>query len=482
MTRTGKKQILLIPAAAAIVAAAFLLFLWKGAFLPSDIGWEEQTLSWCGKEAVLKDRSLSVYSDGRKTWTTDWDWNVQSCCQADLDRDGSEELLLLVWKRGSYGDHMPFWVEKNDHDMSQHIFIYRCANERTTGLRAAWMSSAIPVRIREMQTDGQRVVIRDENGVISIWEWEDFGLKMLAEGAESLSFMACGDQLLHKAVLRRGLPDDDYSYMYAGIRDRIREADLASLNQETPLVADKSLLSDYPRFGSPAETAQSVEDLGIDIVSTANNHALDQGMYGVDVTLSVYEGLGIIPVGTHGSEEEAVRPESAVRIVTRNGIKVALLGFTYGTNGRSEADHPHAVELFAAEERLTEALSYARENADAVIVFAHWGTEYDEEPDEEQKRITNLLLEHQADVVIGTHPHVVQPYELLTGKNGHRMLVYYSLGNLISAQKQENCRRGGIASFELVRTGQNRVCILAPELSDIYTEQDMVVWGRPGNL
>ena len=121
MTTTGRKQIGFLLAAVAIAMAAFLLFLWKGAFLPREIYWEEDDLSWEDLAATLKDRTFSLYQDDRKIWSSEWDWNVQACEIADLDGDGIEELLLLVWKRGSYGDHMPFWVKRNDHDLEQHI-------------------------------------------------------------------------------------------------------------------------------------------------------------------------------------------------------------------------------------------------------------------------------------------------------------------------------------------------------------------------
>ena len=310
----------------------------------------------------------------------------------------------------------------------------------------------------------------------SLWEWENFGLKLLADDLECVQVMACGDQLLHKAVIARGMRDDDYSYLYAGIRDVIGTADLASLNQETPLVSDKALVSDYPRFGSPAESAKAVASLGIDIVSTANNHALDQGMYGVDTTLSVYEDLGIVPVGTHASDDPADDPEDAVRFLDCKDIRLALLSFTYGTNGNVIPAYPHAVERLTEEDRMRTALRYARENADAVIVYAHWGTEYRLQTDEMQAYYTDLFAEEGVDVVIGTHPHVLQEYVLQRNETGHTMLVYYSLGNLISAQTREECRTGGVASFGLVRTGRGRVCILSPELLEVITEQDSVQW------
>ncbi len=475
MTRTGKKQIEFLLAAAAVVAAAFFVFAWKGAFLSEPVRWEDRAFSWEGCDVVLKDRTLTLYDGGSRIWSSDWDWSVQTCEKADLDGDGMEELLLLVWKRGSYGDHMPFWVERNDHDLAQHIFIYRREKSRSAGIRPAWMSSQTGFFINGMYTDTGRVVLEKEDGSFSLWQWEGFGLKQLADPASSFSVLACGDQLLHASVISPGMKNNDYSYMYADIRDVIISADLSSLNQETPLVRDKALVSDYPRFASPFETADAVADLGIDVVTTANNHALDQGMNGIDTTIRVYEDLGILPVGTHASSDDAEDVASAVRLIERNGVKTALLSFTYGTNLKVSGQG-RAVEYFTDTDRLTGALAYARENADAVIVYAHWGTEYAKQLDEEQENLTDLLLRQGVDVVIGTHPHVLQPYEILTGADGHKMLVYYSLGNLISAQEAEECRHGGIASFTLVKSGRGRVVIVKPDLLKIYTEQRSVRW------
>lgn len=475
ITTTGRKQIGFLTAAVAIATAAFLLFLWKGAFLPKEISWEADSFVWEDCEAELKDRTFSLYQNGRKIWSSKWDWSIQSCATADLDGDGVQELLLLVWKRGSYGDHMPFWVKRNDHDLQQHIFIYRRDRERDLGIRPAWMSSAVGFDISGMYTDANKVAIEKADGSFSLWQWENFGLKLLDEEADSVHVLALGDQILHASLIAPGMRSGDYSYMYADIRDVVQSAELASLNQETPLVKDPALISDYPRFGSPIETAGAVADLGIDVVSTANNHALDQGMYGIDTTIDAYGPYGIMPVGTHASDDPASDPADAVRFTEINGVRIALLSFTYGTNGIT-VKNEHAVERFADEERMKRAIGYAAENAHAVIVYAHWGTEYSKEIDEEQQRLTELMQQEGVDVVIGTHPHVMQPYEVRVRDDGHKMLVFYSLGNLISAQEPEDCKHGGAASFVLIRSGAGSVCIARPEMIKLCTQGRSVHW------
>ncbi len=472
MSTTRKRTILFCIAAAAIAAAAFMLFGWKGMFLQREFVNKE--MSWGDLEVRSKNGLLILYRDNTEVWRTDWDWSVQDYCLADLDRDGQNELAMLVWKRGSYGPHRPFWVMHNDIRLEQHVFVYAREPERTTQVRALFMSSSIGKGTEEMGTDGVRLVLK-RNGHYSVFEREVFGLKLLNEEAPSADMICLGDQLLHLGLLAEGMRTDDYSYLYGAIEEDVQKADLASLNAETPLVADKALVSDYPRFGSPAGIAQAVSAAGFDLVSTANNHALDQGMAGIDTTVRAYEDANVVCVGTHPQGEEAEDPSRAVRFVTRNGIRLAFLAFTYGTNGLNDKSHPYAVESFRDEDRMIRALDLAAEHADAVIVFAHWGTEYESEPDPEQRRLAALFAQHGADVVIGTHPHVLQPYEVIGSEGGHRTLVYYSLGNLISAQKEEACRRGGAACFTLVKT-TDRVAVLDADLKTVVTEAGRVRW------
>ena len=472
MNTTTKRAILFCSAAAAIAAAAFMLFGWKGMFLKREFTNKEA--AWGDLQAKAEDGILALYRNNTEVWRSDWDWSVQDFCLADLDGDGEDELVLLVWKRGSYGPHRPFWVSHNDICLEQHVFVYKREPERASQIRALFMSSSVGKDIGGMGTDGTNLVLK-ENGRFTVWDREVFGLKLLNADAAKVDMICLGDQLLHPGLLKEGMRTDDYSYLYDAIRDDLKKADLSSLNAETPLVTDKALVSDYPRFASPVGIADAVSASGVDIVSTANNHAFDLGMNGVETTIRAYEDAGIVCVGTHAQDEEQDDPSCAFRIVPCNGIRIAFLAFTYGTNGLSDGEHPFAVESFQNEERMICALDLAREKADAVIVFAHWGTEYERDPDPEQRRLAAIFAEHGADVVIGTHPHVLQPYETIEGKEGHRTLVYYSLGNLVSSQKEEACKRGGAAQFTLVQT-TDRVAVMDPVLRTLITERGRVRW------
>lgn len=469
MNGTDRKKYLLILMAAATLVAAIVLFWWKGSFLPSSIPWTKSRFDWESEEVILANRQVKIMSEGRMIYCSDWNWNIQAVGYADLDQDGVEELIFLTWKRGNYGDHRPFWVEKNDWNLKQHIFIFHRDEERKEKLRPMWMSSEVGKTIADLTTGASgTVILTEDDGDLSVWKWEGFGLKMVTEQTGKVDFLAAGDQLLHLPLLQPGLRTGNYDYLYERIAETVHSYDLASLNQETPLVADPAFISDYPRFGSPIETAEAVKNAGFDIVSAATNHALDQKRYGIDTTLGAYEAQGILCCGIH--RENGSEARDAVILTEVNGIRIAFLSFAEGINALTDTKRKELpVDLFSDQTRLTEALQYARANADAVIVFAHWGEEYEKTAGKEQRALAAKLCAAGVDVVIGTHPHVVQEYEWLTGANGRKTLVCYSLGNLISAQKDADCLRGALASFRMIKMPWSGVEITEEKLLPVQT-------------
>lgn len=165
----------------------------------------------------------------------------------------------------------------------------------------------------------------------------------------------------------------------------------------------------------------------------------------------------------------------AYEVLEKNGIRCAFLGFTQTTNGhRLPEDTPWSLHTLDNEDQVLDALAEARADADLVVVFVHWGTEYAAEPDETQLRWARLFAEGGADVVLGTHPHVLQPVEWVEGRDGHKTLVYYSLGNCISAQTDPACRLGGLAWFTAVL--EDGVCRIAE--SGLKTVETLEETGR----
>lgn len=264
---------------------------------------------------------------------------------------------------------------------------------------------------------------------------------------------AVGDIMMHEGQIWSGYDREadtyDYSEFFQDIKHEISSADIAMANLETTLAGKESKFTGYPRFNSPDELADALKDAGFDVVVTANNHCLDRGEKGAVRTIDVLEQKGLMPIGTSRTEEE--RGEVAVKEI--NGIKIAFLAYTYGTNGNPiPKDKPYLVNL-TDEDVILKDLARAGESADAVVVYLHFGQEYQRDASDQQKQLARLLLEKEADVVIGSHPHVTQPGEWVsvTGAGGEtfRKYVAYSLGNFISAQRFPHTEEGMILRITL---------------------------------
>ena len=507
MDSDKKKNIWKKTAAAALIVAAVTLLLFAacrrldmdGYLLPAWTKPYQRDAAACGPGRAfwetrtvqddirieLSRKKVTVTGSEDLHWTSPDGVLVQDVLYEDIDRDGERELILLCWRRGSYGEHMPFWVEKNDNDWGQHIFIYDYLRDNTvypSKVHPIWMSSAIPMNIIGFSFDerNQAIYITQDGGTISGWAWLSWGLELISEQSE-VSFLCAGDLLIHGPIYGRALADGSFDFLFDIARfdpeltKRFQKTDIAAIGAESPLVTDSPLFGSYPSFGTPAFLAEAVGNAGFDLAVCATNHALDRGMNGIDTTLSAYGNAGVRAIGTQGSgDQSAYRP---YEIINREGIRFALLSYTYGINGLSlPEESPYAVHLLPEEEELRADLALARADADCVLVFVHWGTEYASEPDEMQQAYTKIFLEEGVDVVIGTHPHVVQPYEVLTaegrgsaaGSGTHRMLVYYSLGNFISANADPAQNSGALASFTIKKDGDH-IEITDPELIPIET-------------
>ncbi len=434
---------------ALVITGAVLYVLWeKGTFLPRWIVWEEGDISDASGdyEISLAGGNVSVDYRESKVWDSPKNVKVQQILSCDMDYDGREELILLCWKRGRFGKYKPFWIKEDEENWSQHIFVYEMEHDKVT---PKWMSSYIGQDVAQLAFDGGkasagRLFLTDPDGEISCWRWESWGF---AKEEAEVSFAVFGDNLIHEPIYTYGLNhQENFDFLYDSVRDVIEENDIAVINQETPLETDPKEYSGYPVFGTPVQVGEAVVNAGFDVVTCATNHALDRGSEGIHTTKEFFTGNDILCLGIQTSEEE----RKPFEIIMRNDMKFALLNYTYGINGISlSEEHLHMVHLLADEAQIREDIRRAKEEADAVVVFVHWGTENAEEPDAFQERWTDVFLDCRVDVVVGTHPHVLQPYEVLESMDGHRMLVYYSIGNFVSAQPEKSCVKGGMAHFTI---------------------------------
>ena len=243
-----------------------------------------------------------------------------------------------------------------------------------------------------------------------------------------------GDVLLHTRVDEScQLPDGSYDFspLFANVRDVVQKSDIALVNQEVILGGKELGISGYPAFNAPYEVADALAETGFDVVLHATNHAMDKGKKGIVSCLLNWEEKypDITVLGIYDSQKS----QDTVTVLEENGIKIAILNYTYGLNGIPlPSDMPYAVGLLK-EEKVKSDIAQARELADFVVVCPHWGTEYCLQPDAMQEKWTEFFAENGVDLVIGTHPHVIEPVEWVENEaTGNRMLVYYSLGNFVN--------------------------------------------------
>ena len=250
-----------------------------------------------------------------------------------------------------------------------------------------------------------------------------------------VTLVAVGDNLIHNTLIAAGEQEDgslDYTSLYANIKPEIEKADIAVIDQETILGGSSFEYTGYPLFNSPWEIGDAAIDAGFDIFNCATNHTMDMGWAGIEKELEYFSGKeNVVALGINADE----RDYNSITYYEKNSITFALLNYTFGTNGIPlPEDKPWCVNLLD-KDKVTADIKEARENADVVIVFPHWGTENSHDVSDYQKEYTQLFSDLGVDIVIGCHPHVLQPVEWVTNEStGKIMIVYYSLGNFISHQ------------------------------------------------
>lgn len=248
-----------------------------------------------------------------------------------------------------------------------------------------------------------------------------------------LSLLFVGDFMQHVAQIEAAQTDSGYCYndCWQYVRDEISQADIAVGNFETTLGGKP--YSGYPSFSAPDEFFTSLVDAGFDIFLTSNNHSLDTGKRGIERTISQMNKVeNIAQVGTY--IDRADRDKRYPYIFEKNGIKIALLNYTYGTNGLTETA-PNIVNRIDTAIIAQDIAKAQAASPDAIIACMHWGIEYDQQPNKNQQNLADWLLAHGVDHIIGSHPHVIQPLELRQDSTGKEHLIVYSLGNYISNMK-----------------------------------------------
>ena len=303
--------------------------------------------------------------------------------------------------------------------------------------------------------------------------------KITSPKEESISLVMVGDNLIHDKIYNEAKIKDGYDFtkMYTLIKEKIKDYDLAYYNQETILGGSEIGVSSYPAFNSPYEVGDAMIDAGFNLVSLATNHTLDRGEKAIINSRNYWNSKkDILAVGSYSSEEE----RNEVHILTKNNITYTLLNYTYGTNGIAiPSGKEYLVNVWPVtgtnpesdikyqnyKAQVKKDIEAIRDKVDVLMVAMHWGIEYEYDPNSYQKDMAQYLSSLGVDIIIGTHPHVIQPITWIDNT-----LVIYSLGNFFSAHEVINLgNRIGLMSSVKITKKDNKITLSEQKNELLYT-------------
>ena len=294
---------------------------------------------------------------------------------------------------------------------------------------------------------------------------------------QSFDMVMVGDALIHYGVYRDAKTSDggyDFKPMLENMKPIISKYDLAYYNQETILGGTELGLSSYPMFNSPYEVGDAFIDCGFDVVSLATNHTMDKGERGVLNSVAYWKNHPeIVTSGQWASEEERNEP----KVYEKNGIKYAFFSYTMWNNGLKTPAGKSYLSNEYSQEKAKADIEQVRDKVDVVIVAMHWGTEYSLGVSAAQAQEADYLSSIGVDLIIGAHPHVVEPMEYI---NDGKTFVIYSLGNFISDQDGVERLTGLMAEVSILKLenidGTSSSFVINPKAELVYTGAH-----RPGN-
>lgn len=280
----------------------------------------------------------------------------------------------------------------------------------------------------------------------------------------TVNMTVIGDIMCHSTNFQSAYNSEtdsyDFSNVFTDIKPYIENADIAVGNLETTFAGKNVGYSGYPTFNTPEALAKNIVDLGVDVVSTANNHSLDKRYNGLISTLDELDKVGLSHTGTYRSKEE----QDTILTKNVNGINIAFLSFTYGTNGIPVPSGKEYCVNLIDENLILDQLSKAKAlNPDVICVNMHWGNEYKLVQNKTQEKLADFLFKNGADIILGSHPHVLEPMEKRTitledGSTKDGFLIY-SLGNFMSGQVIENTRNSIILQLQITKHSNNKITI-----------------------
>lgn len=269
----------------------------------------------------------------------------------------------------------------------------------------------------------------------------------------SVKIAAMGDMIAHSTITTNAKTADggyDYAKYFQHIRSLYDSADVVFCNQESLSSGDAYGISGYPSFNAPTAFATGLQKAGCNVINLANNHIADKGQEAIDATIGEWEKLKPLAVaGANRTTDE----QQTVRYFEKNGIKFAFLAFADFSNNRNAASH--GVNIYHDEALVESLAEEARKNADVVMVSMHWGDENSSDVNQDQQSQVEKLANYGVDVVIGTGPHVLQKAEYIERPDNKKMLVWYSLGNMLSSQLSLDELTGGVAEWTVQKTNDS---------------------------
>ena len=270
----------------------------------------------------------------------------------------------------------------------------------------------------------------------------------------NFNLVATGDILCHNTQYFDAYDSStgtyDFNYVFDDVVKYIEPADIAISSLETSFAGSDVGYSNYPRFNSPDSLITAIKNIGVDVISTAGNHCLDYGFSGLSRTIDVLDSNGLSHLGTYKSQEE----QSKILYKDIDGVKIAFLNYTYGTNGIPVPSGKDFCVNLIDKDLMSYQINLAKdENADVIIACMHWGTEYSTVQNSEQEELADFLFKSGVDIIIGNHPHVAEPMEKrsVTLEDGtvKDCFVIYALGNFTADQNYANTRSSVILNLDL---------------------------------
>lgn len=289
----------------------------------------------------------------------------------------------------------------------------------------------------------------------------------------TIHISAFGDTMCHLTNIKNAYDssskDYDFSNVFKNIRKYTENADITIGNLETTFAGSSRGYTGYPTFNAPEILGQNLKDIGVDVLTTANNHCMDKGISGLVSTLNFLDNYGIAHTGTSRSEDE----QNTILIKDVNGIKIAFLSYTYGTNGITvPSDKTYSVNLIDKDLIKKHIASAKEQNVDVICVSMHWGIEYKLKPNSTQEELSDFLFENGVDIILGSHPHVLEPMKKRTitlndgtTKDG---FVIYSLGNFVSGQVYANTKSTVILDIQITKNSEGKISIDSVKYTPVY--------------